>query len=79
MAEQPAGPIIDGLGITLDLDNSDLVSDAIILAKVIGSDGAPKVIISDSDSLDWLSQYALIKAADRIIDTQQFVTTDEDD
>jgi hypothetical protein len=77
--EQPAGPIVDGLGITLDVDEGCLVSDAVLLAKVIGPDGTSIVAISDNPSMDWLTQYALIKAAERIIDTQQFLTVGEDD
>ncbi|MDH2424747.1 hypothetical protein [Sphaerisporangium sp. TRM90804] len=79
VTDQPAGPVIDGLGLTLDLRTDDLVSDAIVIAKVIGPDGIPKVVISDSHSLDWLSQYALIKAAERINDSQQFVSVDDED
>lgn len=77
--EEPAGRIVDGLGITLDLDEGSLVSDAVLIAKVIGPDGTSAVAISDNPAMDWLTQYALIKAADRIIDTQQFLTVGEDD
>lgn len=41
--------------------------------------GIPSVSISENDSLDWLNQYALIKAAGRIIDSQQFMVTGDDD
>ena len=77
--DQPAGPIVDGLGITLDLDDGALVSDAVLIAKVISPDGQPAIAISDSQALDWITQYALIKAAERIIDMQQFLAVGEDD
>ena len=32
--EQPAGPIVDGLGITLDLDEGALVSDAVLIVNL---------------------------------------------
>lgn len=77
--DQPAGPIVDGLGITLDLDEGALVCDAVLIAKIVNRDGSVHVAISDSTSMDWLTQYALVKAADRILDTQQFTTVGEDD
>lgn len=77
--EQPAGPIVDGLGITLDLDEGALVSDAVLIVKVINPDGQPGLAISDSEALDWITQYGLIKAAERIIDAQQFLVVGEDD
>lgn len=77
--DQPAGPIVDGLGITLDLDEGSLVSDAILIAKVINPEGEPGIAISESEALDWITQYALIKAAERIIDAQQFLVVGDDD
>lgn len=77
--DQPAGPIVDGLGITLDIEEDALVSDAVLIAKIVTSDGSTQVAISDSTAMDWLTQYGLIKAAERIVDTQQFLSVGEDD
>lgn len=80
MPDQPAGPVVDGLGVTLALEEGALVSDCILIAKVINPDGQPGIAIAESDALDWITQYALVKAAERIIDAQQFlVVGDEDD
>ncbi|MEU6725479.1 hypothetical protein ABZ917_17365 [Nonomuraea wenchangensis] len=77
--DQPAGPIIDGLGVTLDLDEGSLVSDVILIAKVVNPDGQSGLAIADSDALDWITQYGLIKAAERIIEAQQFLVVGDDD
>lgn len=79
MPDQPAGPIVDGLGVTLDLEEGALVSDCILIAKVINPDGQPGIAISESDALDWITQYALVKAAERIIDAQQFLVVGDDE
>ncbi|HEY9369749.1 hypothetical protein [Streptomyces sp.] len=46
---------------------------------MINPDGQPGLAISDSEALDWITQYGLIKAAERIIDAQQFLVVGEDD
>lgn len=65
--KQPAGAIVDGLGIDLDLTEGDLVADALIIAKVIGDDGEVSLSISNSPTLSWIDQLGLIAAASDVI------------
>jgi hypothetical protein len=77
MAEQQIGPILDGLGTTIDLADGDLVEHAVVLAKVHSVDGAVSVALSDSDGMSWLEQLALIAAATQIVNERPFQHPDE--
>lgn len=76
MTAQQAGPIVDGLGITLELDDGDLVASAVVLAKVVTADGRTTLLIEDSEGMSWLDQLGMVAAADSIIRTGGF---DEDE
>ncbi|MEU5946300.1 hypothetical protein ABZ793_12150 [Micromonospora sp. NPDC047465] len=78
MAEQPAGPILDGLGITLNLDDGDLVASAMVVAKVIREDGQATLLIEDSEGMTWLDQYGLIAAASDLIREPRFEREGDD-
>lgn len=72
MTEQPIGPILDGLGVTIDLEDGDLIESAVVLLKTVDSSGAVGVEIANSAGMDWLAQLALITAAQRIVDDHDF-------
>lgn len=69
MSEQPAGPVLDGLGVTLELEAGDLVASALVLAKVVTANGQTQLLIADSEGMSWLDQLGLVAAADAIIRT----------
>ncbi|KAB2384745.1 hypothetical protein [Actinomadura montaniterrae] len=51
------------LGIALDLDEGDLISDAVLIAKIHKADGAVIVASKASDGTDWVTRRGLIAAA----------------
>ncbi len=63
MTDQPIGPVLDGLGVTIDLADGDLVEDAVVLAKVVDADGDVTLSISSSEGQSWLDQLGLVTAA----------------
>ena len=63
MAEQPIGPILDGLGVTLDLDDGELVETAFVITKIVGADGTVLLGTYGPDGLSWLEQLGLVEAA----------------
>lgn len=67
MAEQPAGPIVDGLGVTIDLADGDLVADALVIAKVVDENGNVSVSVSSNPSMSWLDELGLIVAASDLV------------
>jgi hypothetical protein len=78
MAEQPIGPILDGLGVKLDIDDGDLVESAVVLAKVVLPDGRVSVALSDSEGMSWLEQLGLIAAATQIVNARPFEHPDSE-
>lgn len=62
-----AGPILDGLGVTLELGDGDLVTAAVVLLRVMEPNGKITLLIEDSENMCWLDQLALVAAADTII------------
>lgn len=64
---QPAGPILDGLGVTFDLDEGDLVATAVVLSKVLCADGTVSMMIGTSEGSTWLEHLGLITAAADLI------------
>ncbi|MCX5066919.1 hypothetical protein OOJ91_13790 [Micromonospora lupini] len=79
MSDQQAGPILDGLGITLDLADGDLVASALVIAKVVREDGQVTLLIEDSEGMTWLDQYGLITAASDLIRSPRFEREGDDD
>ncbi len=63
MTVQPAGQILDGLGVTFDLDDGDLVHSAIVISRVLCEDGSTSLCIGSSDGCGWLDQLGLVTAA----------------
>lgn len=68
MSDRPAGPIIDGLGVTLDLDDDDLLVEVLVIGKVsvMSEGGGTTVVIAKSEGMDWISQLGLIEAARQV-------------
>jgi hypothetical protein len=66
MAEQPAGPIVDGLGITADLDDGVLVAAAVVVIKTIDPDGHVSLSCSWGDGMSWVERLGMLRAAERM-------------
>lgn len=78
MSEQPIGPILDGLGVTIDLADGDLIESALVIAKVINAAGDTHVGLYDSAGMDWLAQLGLITAAAQIVNGNAYAHPDDD-
>jgi hypothetical protein len=53
-----------GYGIDVDLHDSDLILDAVVLLRVQSDDGsAPAMVIATTPGLDWMLQIGMIEAA----------------
>jgi hypothetical protein len=79
MTEQPAGPILDGLGVTLDLAEGDLVASAIVLAKVVNTEGDVALVIGSSEGISWLEQLGLVTAGADLISPDRWARTEDDE
>lgn len=63
MTEQPAGPILDGLGVAIDLDDGELVEAAVVVTKLVTSDGQVLLGVYGTEGLSWLDKLGLVEAA----------------
>ncbi|MFL6096056.1 MAG: hypothetical protein ACJ71Y_11460 [Blastococcus sp.] len=63
MAEQKIGQLLDSLGVTIDLDEGDMVVDAHVLLKLVKDDGTVSLVKAVSESLDWITLVGMLTAA----------------
>lgn len=63
MTDRPVGELLDSFGVVAELDDDDLVSDAVVLLKVVSTDGQVALTIACTPSLDWISQAGMLHAA----------------
>lgn len=67
MAEQNVGDILDQLDVTADLLEGDVVVSAVVVMSVYGADDTfPRLELANSDSMSWIEQVGLLRAAERI-------------
>lgn len=58
------GEIVDGLGCPWPDDNGDvLISDALVLVKVVLPDGSVSMRYSASDGMSWVEKLGMLTAA----------------
>lgn len=65
----PAGPILDGLGVNLELGEHDRVTEVLLVAKTHDMEtGDIGMTITCSRGLDWIARAGLLATAQRIED-----------
>ncbi|MGA5670074.1 hypothetical protein ACPCTG_31910 [Streptomyces pseudogriseolus] len=79
MSKQPIGPILDGLGTTIDLEDGDLVASAFVIAKVIDKDGEASLILASSEGLSWIEENGLLSSAQQIVNQARVGRKGDDD
>lgn len=63
---RPIGDVIDGLGIEASVQDGELVAGAIVLLKVIDSDGGTRLSIATSDGLGWIERCGMLRVAEQV-------------
>ncbi|MFC8008660.1 hypothetical protein [Streptomyces cinereoruber] len=79
MSEQKIGPILDGLGVTVDLDEGDLVASALVIAKVVDANGRTVLSLSTSDGLSWIDKNGLLFSAQQILNQEEIQLKGDDE
>jgi hypothetical protein len=51
------------IGVTIDLDEGDMVVDAHVLLKLVKDDGTVSLVKAVSESLDWITLVGMLTAA----------------
>ena len=61
------GTLLDNLGVTAELEDTDLVSSAVVvMAVLVDGDSNPRLVIANSDGVSWIEQAGLLRLAERI-------------
>ena len=57
------GGLIDRMNVRLDLEPDDLVTDVVLICKVVSADGDTSLGLATSEGLCWIDQLGLMTAA----------------
>ena len=63
---RPAGPILDELGVTMELGEQDRVTEIVVIAKTTDLDTGDVALVIASNDLDWIAQAGLLAAAGEV-------------
>jgi hypothetical protein len=63
MPDQKIGQLLDALGVTVDLDEGDMPTDAHVILKIVKADGVVSLVKAASESLDWITTLGMLTAA----------------
>lgn len=70
MADQKVGELLDSLGVTLDIDESQQLVEVVVLGKLADFDtGGTSVVLGNNEGLDWIAQRGIVSAAQHVMDT----------
>jgi hypothetical protein len=75
---QSIGAALDGMGIHSTLKDGDLIDGAVVIMRVIESDGRIRHSQAWSEGLDWITRRGLLEIA-RDTDRQAPIPDDEDE
>lgn len=78
MADQQIGQLLDTLGVTADLEDGDLVTDAHVVLKVVKADGGTTLVKATSEALDWITSLGMLTAI-LAIENGHYVNIADDD
>jgi hypothetical protein len=63
VVQKSVGSLLDALGITVDLDNGELVSGAVVILEVIEDDGETSLQIIEGEGTSWVHTLGMLHAA----------------
>lgn len=63
---RPVGDVLDSLGVEATVSEGELVAGAIVLLKVIDTDGDTRLSVSHSDGLGWIERCGMLRVAEQI-------------
>lgn len=66
MEKRKIGDLIDSFGVLVRTDDGDMITDVVVIAKVVQADGSVAVAVASGETTSWLDQLGLIGAAMQI-------------
>lgn len=67
MAKTDIAEIIAGRGVTLDLDEGDVVTEVVVLCRVEQREGETTLGVAVAEGTSWIDQVGLVRAADSLL------------
>lgn len=68
MTIRPAGPLLDAVGMTLNIEDEQHITEVVVVAKATDlHTGETHLIIGASEGLDWIAQLGLLIYAARSV------------
>jgi hypothetical protein len=67
----PAGPVLDALGVTIELGAHQQLTECVVVGKVTDfadGDTGPALVIATSEGLDWVAQRGLLSTGLYVLD-----------
>jgi len=59
----PVGEVIDSLGIKIGRKDGDMVTDVVVLAKIVEADGKVRFAMAWSEGTSWIERFGMVAAA----------------
>lgn len=63
---QPLGQMLDALGVTHTPDDGELVTDAVVIMKVVDASGKVSLRSAWSDGMSWIERLGMLRVAERV-------------
>ena len=61
---RPAGPLLDALGVTVEIEDSQRLVEAVVIGKIFDLErDVTGLVIGASQGADWLTQRGLVEVA----------------
>ncbi|NUS29804.1 MAG: hypothetical protein HOV92_37075 [Streptomyces sp.] len=61
---RPIGDVLDGIGIKATIADGELVAGALVLLKVIDTEGDTRLSLACSDGLGWIERAGMLRIAE---------------
>ena len=69
--------LLGALGVDLTVGEGELVSDALVLLKVIDAEGGVRLRVINSDGMSWLERLGMLTAAEHLERPSNYVEDEE--
>jgi hypothetical protein len=73
------GQIVDSLGTSMSIREGDMVTDTIVIAKVVEDDGTVRLSMGWSDGMSWIERLGMLTAAMQTDSLSPVSAQDDDD
>jgi hypothetical protein len=73
------GNIVDNLGTTMTIRDGDMVTDTVVIAKVVEEDGSVRLSMGWSEGMSWIERLGMLTAAMQTDSLMPSGAQDDDD